>query len=98
MTTLSIIRYANDFVVMRESREIILKAKKFVSGWLKGIGLELKPRKTRLEHTLRVHEEISPGFSFLGFNTRQFDCNDRQKGYKLIIRPTRESIKNTLIN
>lgn len=93
MTTLSIIRYADDFVVIHESKEIILKAREYISEWLKGIGLELKPEKTRLGHTLRVHEEISPGFNFLGFNIRQFDCNDRQKGYKLIIRPTRESIK-----
>lgn len=93
MTTLSIIRYADDFVVIHESKEIILKAKEFISEWLKGIGLELKPEKTRLGHTLRVHEGIPPGFNFLGFNIRQFDCNDRQKGYKLIIRPTRESIK-----
>ncbi|HEY9739316.1 MAG TPA: hypothetical protein V6C90_02390, partial [Coleofasciculaceae cyanobacterium] len=33
--------------------------------WLKVMGLELKPSKTRLCHT-------SEGFDFLGFNVRQY--------------------------
>lgn len=93
MTTLSIIRYADDFVVLHESKEVIQKAGDFISDWLKKIGLELKKEKTRLGHTLNTFKGAKPGFNFLGFNIRQFDCNDRKKGYKLIIRPTRESIK-----
>lgn len=93
MTAISIIRYADDFVVLHENREIILKAKEFISEWLMKIGLELKPEKTRLGHTLHKCEGVTPGFNFLGFHIRQFNCNDREKGYKLIIRPTKESIK-----
>jgi RNA-directed DNA polymerase len=93
MTTLAIVRYADDFVVLHESKDIVLKSKEFISNWLKQIGLELKPEKTRLGHTLYKYEGHTPGFNFLGFNIRQFNCNDRQKGYKLIIRPTRESVK-----
>jgi len=93
MTAISIIRFADDFVVLHESKEIIVKAKAFLSEWLKKIGLELKPEKTRLGHTLRKIEELKPGFNFLGFNIRQFDCNDRKKGYKLIIRPSNEAIR-----
>jgi RNA-directed DNA polymerase len=93
MNAMSIIRFADDFVVLHESKEIIIKAKEFLSEWLKKIGLELKPEKTRLSHTLQKTEELKPGFNFLGFNIRQFICNDRVKGYKLIIRPGREAFK-----
>jgi RNA-directed DNA polymerase len=93
MKAISIIRFADDFVVLHESKDIILKAKEFISDWLSKIGLELKPEKTRLSHTLHKTEDLKPGFNFLGFNIRQFECNDRDKGYKLIIRPSREAIK-----
>jgi hypothetical protein len=32
------------------------------------MGLELKPSKTRLTHTLNKYENEEPGFNFLGFN------------------------------
>lgn len=93
MKSISIVRYADDFVVLHESKEIILKAKEFISDWLRKVGLALKPEKTRLGHTLYKTENVEPGFNFLGFNIRQFKCNDRVKGYKLIISPGREAIK-----
>ena len=92
MTAISIIKYADDFVVLHESKDIILKAREFIADWLSKIGLELKPEKTRLGHTLLKTEDIKPGFNFLGFNIRQFKCHDRAKGYKLIIRPGREQV------
>jgi RNA-directed DNA polymerase len=93
MSSISIIRYADDFLVLHESNEIIIKAKKFLSDWLSKIGLDLRPEKTRLCHTLLQSEGLKPGFNFLGFSIRQFNCNDRKKGYKLIITPSREAIK-----
>jgi len=70
MARISIIRYADDFIVLHEDKNIVLKAKGFISVWLKKIGLELKPEKTRLGHTLHQEENTKPGFNFLGFNIR----------------------------
>ncbi|MFP3032213.1 MAG: reverse transcriptase domain-containing protein, partial [Wolbachia sp.] len=61
--SLSVIFYADDFVVIHESEEILIKAKVLIEGWLKIIGLELKPSKTRISHTL---DGDKPGFDFLG--------------------------------
>ena len=48
--------------------------------WLKDYGLELKPSKTRLTHTLSVYEAQKPGFDFLGFNIRQFPKGKHHTG------------------
>jgi len=67
--------------------------------WLSDIGLELKPSKTRLAHTLNKLG-VEPGFNFLGFNVRQFPVgkyNSGKKalegllGFKTIITPSKES-------
>jgi len=39
LTSLNIIGYADDFVIIHENEEIIAKAKQLVGKWLKGIGL-----------------------------------------------------------
>lgn len=88
--TLSVIFYADDFVVIHENKEILLKAKTLIEKWLKTIGLELKPSKTRISHTLNGDK---PGFDFLGFSIRHYPTRSSKKGYKLIIKPNRESIK-----
>jgi len=66
---ISIIFYADDFVIIHESKKIILKAKNLVEKWLKTIGLELKSSKTRITHTLN---DKKPGFNFLGFSIRHY--------------------------
>ena len=91
--TLSVIRYADDFVVLHESEEIVLKAKDFIEQWLKGIGLELKPSKTRIAHTLNPRQDELPGFDFLGFTVRQFPSKETKLGRKLLIKPSKESVK-----
>ena len=57
---------------------------------LRGMGWALKPRKTRLTHTLRA-EEGEAGFDFLGFNIRQYPTKST-RGYKTIIKPSREAM------
>jgi RNA-directed DNA polymerase len=91
--TLSIIRYADDFVIMHEDKEIVLKAKVFIEAWLKKIGLELSTKKTRMVHTLNPTEEQKPGFKFLGFAVRQFPSTHSKRGYKTLIKPSQESQK-----
>jgi RNA-directed DNA polymerase len=91
--TLSIIRYSDDFIVIHEDKEIILKAKVFIEEWLRKIGLELSATKTRIVHTLKPTEDQKPGFNFLGFTVRQFPSNQSKKGCKTLIKPSQESQK-----
>ncbi|GFT91659.1 HNHc domain-containing protein [Nephila pilipes] len=66
-------------VVIHESQEILLKAKTLIEEWLKTIGLELKPSKTRISYTLNGDK---PGFDFLGFSIRHYPTRSSKKGYK----------------
>ncbi|GAX42371.1 putative reverse transcriptase [Tolypothrix sp. NIES-4075] len=99
---LSLIRYADDFVILHEDITVVQRCKEIISEWLKGIGLELKPSKTRLAHTLIFYESEKPGFNFLGFNIRQFpvgkyqsgkNTNGKLLGFKTIITPSKEKRK-----
>jgi len=95
---LTVVRYADDFVVMHRDKEMVEKALLVIAEWLKGVGLELKPEKTRITHTLNGD---NPGFNFLGFNVRQYEISkyrsgknakDRPLGFKTLIKPSKESI------
>jgi RNA-directed DNA polymerase (EC 2.7.7.49) len=68
---ITVIRYADDFVVLCEDRNALEAAKERAETWLAGIGLRLKEAKTRMTHTLEECEG-SPGFDFLGFHVRQY--------------------------
>lgn len=99
LTALSLIRYADDFVVMHADLEVVLTVKEKISEWLAEMGLELKPSKTRMTHTLNEHEG-NLGFNFLGFHIRQFKVGDRNSGklhgkflgFKTLIKPSNENI------
>jgi RNA-directed DNA polymerase len=97
----TVVRYADDFVVLDEDLEIIQQAKEIISEWLKGMGLELKPSKTRITHTLQEYQG-AVGFDFLGWTVRQFpagkthtgtDRYGNALGFKTIIRPSKEAVK-----
>ena len=99
--TLPVIRYADDFVVFHKDKAVIEKSQRFIAGWLKQMGLELKPSKTRVTHTLET-EEQPPGFDFLGFNIRQYPTgktrcakNSQGKllGFRTLIKPSKQSVK-----
>ena len=99
--TLSLIRYADDFVIFHKEYSVILKCKELVSNWLNDIGLELKPSKTTITHTLHNVGSTKAGFDFLGFNVRQFragkyrsgkDTQGKLLGHKTIIKPSKKSI------
>jgi RNA-directed DNA polymerase len=83
---IKVIRYADDFVVLHPKLEVIYNAKKAIEAWLKPIGLELKPEKTRICHTLNeiiIPESeltVPPGFDFLGFNIRQYPVGKHHSG------------------
>lgn len=99
---LSLIRYADDLVVIHENLDVIKKCQQIISEWLAQFDLELKPSKTRIVHTFKEHEGNKPGFNFLGFNIRQFPVGKYQSGkntygqilgFKTLIRPSDESMK-----
>ncbi|MDT9313933.1 MAG: group II intron reverse transcriptase/maturase, partial [Limnospira sp. Paracas R14] len=55
-----------------------------ITEWLKPVGLEIKPEKTRICHTLKSIEydgkTEKPGFDFLGFNIRQHPVGKYKTG------------------
>ncbi|MGK7941698.1 MAG: group II intron reverse transcriptase/maturase [Crocosphaera sp.] len=102
----AIIRYADDFVIIHREIEVINQCQKLVKKWLNKAGLELKPEKTRICHTLKDiqvnGEQEKAGFDFLGFNIRQHPIGKYQSGkntvgkllgFKTIIKPSKKAIK-----
>lgn len=101
MTAASLVRYADDFVVLHEKEDVVREAQEVIAAWLKKLGLELKPSKTRIGHTLReVGGRV--GFDFLGFTVRQFpmgttrspcNCQGKALGFATLIKPSKEAIQ-----
>jgi RNA-directed DNA polymerase len=101
---LNFIRYADDFVVLHKDKKVILRCKEVIKTWLNDIGLELKPEKTRLTHTLEkeLSEDGKAGFDFLGFHIQQHKAGKHRcsknshkqlSGYVTLITPTKEKCK-----
>jgi RNA-directed DNA polymerase len=81
----NVIRYADDFIVTGDSKQLLEdKVKPAIESFLKTRGLQLSEEKTHLTH-------IESGFSFLSQNVRKY------KG-KLLITPTKDSIRSVLEN
>ena len=100
-----IIRYADDFVIIHNEYEVILQCKEIIAQWLKKAGLELKPEKTSIRHTLKSIEHdgqtVDPGFDFLGFNIRSYSKGKHRSGKtprgkiigsKTLIKPSKKKI------
>ena len=79
-----IVIYADDFVVTADSREILEDIKLMIEQFLAERGLELSKEKTVITH-------IDKGFDFLGWNFRKYNN-------KLLIRPSKNSIKKLKAN
>ncbi|MGH7963803.1 MAG: group II intron reverse transcriptase/maturase [Candidatus Binatia bacterium] len=83
----AVVRYADDFVVFCESKEDAEQAITVLNEWLNKRGLSLSQEKTRIVH-------LTQGFDFLGFNIRHYKATQTsQSGYKLLIKPSKESVK-----
>ncbi len=100
--SVSIIRYADDFLILHEDINILNKCIEVITRWLNDIGLGLKPTKTRIAHTLKHFQKEKPGFDFLGFNVKQYKTgkytsgkNGKKEllGFKTIITPSKEAQK-----
>jgi RNA-directed DNA polymerase len=78
-----VVRYADDFIISGASKEILeQKVKPLVERFMRERGLQLSEEKTSITH-------IENGFDFLGQNVRKY------RG-KLLIKPTRESVRDLL--
>ena len=98
MKQLSVIRYADDFVILHPDKTVVQRCQQITAEWLKDMGLELKPEKTKLSDTLNLTEEGNVGFNFLGFTIRQFNAGKyvSKQGFKTIITPSKEAAKSHL--
>ncbi|MEG5176322.1 group II intron reverse transcriptase/maturase [Microcoleus sp. B3-D7] len=101
---LSLIRYADDFVIIHEDLNVVKKSQEIIAEWLNDMGLELKPSKTKLTHILNEIEG-NIGFEFLGFHVQQYKVgnyrsantsNGKPRGFKTLITPSKVKIKTHL--
>ena len=99
--SLSLIRYADDLVIIHEDLNVIHQCRTIIEEWLAQIGLELNQEKTKITHTLHEYEGQKPGFNFLGFNVRQYpvgkhhsgkNAHGKILGFKTIIKPSKEKV------
>lgn len=86
---LTVVRYANDFVIIHRNKEILELCITETKSWLSSVGLEITEEKTSLR-------DIRNGFLFLGFQIIQVKKIKVGK-YKVKIQPSRESQKKLLL-
>lgn len=84
----SVIRYADDFVIVHANKDVLENTVFFVEKWLVLMGLTLSPLKTRLV-------ESTTGFEFLGFHIIHVGKAGK---LKVKITPSKSSLKNLLTN
>jgi RNA-directed DNA polymerase len=104
---LSLIRYADDFVIIHEDLNVVKKCQEIIADWLSDMGLELKPSKTKLTHTY-IETDGNVGFEFLGFHIQQYKAgnyrcanwgnrtNGTSLGFNTLIIPSKAKVKTHL--
>jgi RNA-directed DNA polymerase len=81
----ALVRYADDFAILCESKSDAEAARAEIGQWLATRGLELSEEKTRIVH-------VSEGFDFLGFNIRTYRNTTSRNGWKLLIKPSKGAV------
>jgi len=84
--SVGLVRYADDFVVFCRSREEAEQARATLGTWLAERGLTFSEEKTRIVN-------LEEGFDFLGFNVRRYKVKLARTGLRLLIRPSKKSLK-----
>jgi RNA-directed DNA polymerase len=79
-TKVNLIRYADDFIITANTKEIVEDLKVIVSNFLLSRGLVLSEEKTMITN-------IDYGFDFLGWTFKKFNG-------KLIVKPSKSSVKS----
>lgn len=87
----TLVRYADDFVVLCQTEEDAISAKEEIGNWLESRGLRLSPEKTKITSAY-------DGFDFLSWNFRIYRDIHTKSGVKTLIKPSAESIKSVQQN
>ena len=85
-----IVRYADDFVILCETKEDAKSSRQDIEEFLRIRGLEISPEKTRICH-------ITEGFDFLGLNIRHYKVKNTKTGYKLLIKPSKKFLQKLVM-
>lgn len=91
-------------IPVMKDKAVVQRCREIISEWLVGIGLELKPEKTRLTHTLNheLSEDGKAGFDFLGHHIQQYpagkyrsniDAHGNILGFNTLITPSKKASK-----
>ena len=83
---INFVRYADDFIVTANNREVLVELSARIEAFLQTRGVSLSQEKTTITH-------ISEGFDFLGQNIRKHFRADGRLG-KLQITPSKKSFRN----
>ena len=81
---ISMVRYADDFVIFTNTKEEALSMFEKLQPYLKKRGLKLATDKTKVT-------KLTDGFDFLGFNFRKYYNKDGSQ--KCLIKPSKDTIK-----
>jgi RNA-directed DNA polymerase len=82
-------RYADDFIVTADSREILVEIKQMIIEHLKQRGLMLSEEKTLITHT-------DEGFDFLGWNFKKYKGIFLSKPSKASLKNISDKVRNTI--
>lgn len=80
------VRYADDFVVFCKTQQETETAKEKLRLFFSERGLSFSEEKTRIAN-------LEAGFNFLGFNIRQYKVSNSKTGYRLLTKPSKESVQ-----
>lgn len=105
-STVQLIRYADDFVILHHDKNIVLECFNGIKIFLSKIGLEISEAKTRLTHTLAIGANDTEsegfdgkvGFNFLGFTFKQYPSKYQSAsstdgiplGFRTLVFPSKE--------
>ncbi|GET44515.1 RNA-directed DNA polymerase [Microseira wollei NIES-4236] len=100
---LSLIRYADDFVIIHEDFNVVKKCLEIIAEWLYDMGVELKPSQTKITHSL-IEMDGNVGVEFLGFDVQQHKVGNYRAasnghfklGFNTLINPSKAKGKTHL--
>lgn len=81
----TLVRYADDFVVMCKSEHAMFRAREILTKYLLEMGLSLSPEKTLMT------DAYKKGFDFLGWTFQLFRDRRKKSGWVTLVRPSLKS-------
>lgn len=85
-STYALVRYADDFVVLTDTKESAENAREILREWLADRGLELSSEKTRVVH-------LDKGVDFLGFTIRRYKSKKKKSGFVTLCQPSKAAVQ-----